>query len=171
MPKSGDTPSRGEITDRTDKSHEDMRDTKEKIDKTVCDFETIRGTIEGLQHGGTAEGADEVDAIIEGAEGQTVEVFEEQDRSLEELQQDSSDLQRDLQERSEADESDLGKLSDAGGRMTTDVAVNEFEKAKESAVRDIDFLEEQLKRNREEQEKSEREQQDYQQRVRARSGA
>ena len=170
MARRSDAPSRGEITERIDKTREDLQEAEQEMDTTVCDIETIRGTLEGLEGGGTAEGGDEVESLIESAESETVDVFDEQDGDLEQLQQDGEEYQGELQEHSEVAESDLGKLSDASAQIETAVALDEFRGAKESSMRDIDFLEEQRTRSQDATEESDRVQQEYQQRVRTRTG-
>ena len=90
MARRSDAPSRSEITERIDKTREDMQETEQEMDTTVCDIETIRGTLDALEGGGTAEGGDEVESLIESAENETVDVFDGQDADLEQLQQEGS---------------------------------------------------------------------------------
>ena len=51
-------------------------------------------------------------------------------------------LEQELRERSDTSESDLGKVSDATGRIETQETVNELVKTKEGLLRDIEFLDE-----------------------------
>ena len=164
-----DVPSRGEVTERTDKSREDMREKEERMDVTATDVETIRETLESLEPGGTAEGSEEVETIVQEADDDTVEVFDEQNEELEELQHESEEHQTEIQDLSDANERNLGKLSDASAKMETDVAVSEFVDAKETAIRDTEFLEDEIKKAEQAREESDRIQQEYERRVRARS--
>ena len=97
MARRSDAPSRSEITERIDKTREDMQETEQEMDTTVCDIETIRGTLDALEGGGTAEGGDEVESLIESAENETVDVVDGQDADLEQLQQVGEEYQGEVQ--------------------------------------------------------------------------
>ena len=109
MARRGDVPTRGEVTEKVDHSADDMQEKAEEMDKVVEDIETVRQTLEELDLGGTSDGADEVGQSIEAAEDVTVDVFDREDEEVEQLQQDSSEYEGDLHERSDSVESDLGK--------------------------------------------------------------
>lgn len=165
MARRGDVPTRGEVTEKVDHSADDMQEKAEEMDKVVEDIETVRQTLEELDLGGTSDGADEVGQSIEAAEDVTVDVFDREDEEVEQLQQDSSEYEGDLHERSDSVESDLGKISDASGRIETQETTNELVNAKEAAIHDIEFLSEQAQRADEAREESERVQQDHQSRT------
>ena len=170
MARRRDVPTRGEVTERTDKNRDDMREQEEQLETTADDIETIRQTLEDLDFSGTAEGANEVEASIERADDVTVGVFDEHDGNLEEVQSESEEHEGELQERADVSESDLGKISDASARIETDEAVGELVKAKEGALKDVEFLSDQEKRACEAREESERIQKELESRVRGRSG-
>ncbi len=170
MARKSDAPSRGEISEKTDKSRDDMREKEEELDVTATDVETVRHTLDSLDFGGTAEGGNEVEASIEKADDATVEVFDEQDQALEGIQDENEEHQGELQERSDTSESDLGKLSDASAQLETDAALNEFVGAKDAAMQDIEFLGDQVEQARDAREESERVQREQQARVRSGGG-
>ena len=95
---------------------------------------------------------------------------EKLDRGHQEQDAEDVEHQGETQERADTTEADLGKVSDASARIETDVAVSELVKAKEAALKDIEFLGEQVERAREAREESERIQQELESRVRASQG-
>ena len=165
MARRGDVPTRSEVTETIEKHQSEMQEKTEEMEKTAEDVETERETLESLDLGGTAEGADAVEEAIEGAEDLSTQEFEEQGNELEEVDRESEEHEGELNERSDTTSSDLGKVSDASGRIHGDGANNELVKAKESAVRDIEFLHEQAQRAQEAREETERVHQEQQGRV------
>ena len=166
MRKPSDTPTRGEVTDSVQKCGDDMTEKGGEMDITTSDVEVTRETMESLDFGGTVEGADEVESSIQEAEDVTVDIFEEQDAELEDIQSDTEEDEQGLRERSDTSESDLGKVSDASGRIETQETVNELVKTKEGLLRDIEFLDENADQDRDSREESERIQQELENRVR-----
>ena len=158
---------RNEVTETVQKHQQEMSEKAEELDTTTSDVETERQTLESLDFGGTAEGADEVEQAIQDAENATVEVFERQDEELEEIQAETENYEQELQERSGSSESDLGKISDASGRIETEEGVNELVKAKEGVLQDIDFLTEQNERAREARDESDQARKEHEARIRA----
>ena len=167
MRKRNDVPTRNELTETIEKQEDDMSEKAEELETTVSDVETVRDTLDSLDFGGTAEGADEVETSIENAEDVTVEVFERQDEGLEEIQGDVEDYESELQGRHGSSESDLGKLSDASGHVETQETVNELVNSKEGLLRDIEFLSGQTDRAKEARDESERVQNELQGRLSA----
>lgn len=165
MARRGDSPTRGEVTERVDKSESDMQEKTEEMDKTVSDIETVRDTLDSLDLSGTSEASDEVEQAIEGAEDVSEGEFEQESGELEGIQGETEEHEGELQERTDSSSQDLGKLSDASGRMNSDAANSELVKAKESALRDIDFLGDQAKRAQDSREESQRVHEDYKGRV------
>ena len=166
MRKPSDIPTRGEVTDSVQKHGDEMTEKGGEMDITTSDVEVTRETMESLDLGGTVEGADEVESSIQEAEDVTVDIFEEQDAELEDIQSDTEEDEQELRERSDTSESDLGKVSDASGRIETHETVSELVKTKEGLLRDIEFLDENADRDREAREESERIQQELENRVR-----
>jgi len=165
MARRGDVSTRHEVNEKVDRSKEDLQEKADEADTVVEDIETVRRTLDELDFGGTADGADEVEQSIEEAEDVTVDVFDREDEEVEELQQENEEYEGDLQEHSDTVESDLGKISDASGRIETQETTNELVKAKEASIRDIEFLGEQVERANESRQESERIQQDHQTRA------
>lgn len=170
MRRRGDVPTRGEVTEKVDRSGADMDEKEEQLDTIAGDVETVRQTLESLELGGTADGADEVETAVESADDIAVDAFDEQDEDLDELQEENEEFEGELEDHSEISESDRDKLADAGGRIQTDGAADELSKAEEAARGDIEFLQEHIERERAAREESDRAQQEYQARVRARIG-
>lgn len=167
MRKTRDVPRRQDVEDCVDSSQDAFKEKQTEMEQTTSDIDTIRSTLETLDFGGTAEGSDEVEGAIEQADDVAVAEFDQQDGELDELQERSAEYGSELEDRADTTETDLGKLSDASGKIETEVAVNELVKAKEAALRDIEFLQEQMKRARDAQEESERIQKEQQSRAKA----
>lgn len=161
----GDCVSRSDITEHVGRSQQDMREKEGDLEKIATDMETVRETLEALDFGGTSEGCDGVEMSMRGAEDVTESVFDREDEELEKVQADAEDHQGEIQERTDSDNSDLEQISDASSRIETSEAVNELVKAKDAALRDIEFLSEQIRRAQDAREESEQTQQEYQRRV------
>jgi len=146
MAKRRDIPSKGEVTERIEKSKKDMEGKEVDLEKVAADVETVRQTLENLDFGGTAEGADQLEKTIESAENVTTEVFEREDENLERIQSNSQEFEGEITERRDTSESDLGKISDGSAKIETRETTNELVRAKEAVLRDIDFLAAQINR-------------------------
>lgn len=156
MARWSDTPTRSEVTERVGKNHEDLREKGDEMEDSVSDIETVRETLDSLDLSGTAEAAEAVERAVEGAEDVSVSEFEEESSEVGEIQGETEEHESELQERSDTTSADLGKLSDASSRLHSDVANRELIEAKESAVRDVEFLGDQAKRAQEAREESQR---------------
>lgn len=154
MARRGDAPKQSEITEKVEKHENDMHEKTEDVEKTVEDVETVRQTLEELDFGGTAEGGEAVEQSIEGAENVSVGEFDSESSALEELEHESEEHEGELQERNDTTTADLGKISDASGRIHSDAANSELIAAKESALRDIEFLSDQAQRAQEAREET-----------------
>ena len=165
MRKRSDAPTRSEVTETVEKHQEDMSEKVEELDIIATDTETVRDTLEALDFEGTADGADEVEGAIEQAEDVTVEIFDREDESLEEIQSDTEEYEGELQERTDSSESDLDKISDAAGRIETQETVGSLKDAEAAASSDIEFLNEQDEAARQAREENERLQQEHRSRV------
>ena len=154
MEKKGDLPKRHEIIEKVDLNGKDMGEKEGNLDRVASDVETVRQTLENLDFGGTEDGSDQVKGAIEDAESVTIEDFGREEGQLDQIQNDNQEFEGGLQDRRGSSESDLGKLSDSSARTETEETVNELLKAKESVLRDIDFLAEQIDRARVAREKS-----------------
>lgn len=167
MKRNKGTKGRGEITETVEHNNSDMEEKLGDLDKVQQDVATVRETLANLEFGGTSEGADAVEQSITDAENVTVDVFDMQDGELDDMQSGSQEFQGELEDHSTSDQSDLERVSEASGRLETDETVSELVKAKEAALRDIDFLMEQIERAQTTRDESERTQEDYKQRVHA----
>jgi uncharacterized phage infection (PIP) family protein YhgE len=165
MRRKNDTPTRSEVTETVEKHKDDMSEKVEDLDTIATDTETVRETLESLDFGGTADGADEVENAIEQAEDVTVEIFDREDGNLEEIQSDTAEYEGELQERTDSSESDLDKVTDAAGKIETQETVGELENAKASVSSDIEFLKEQDETAKQAREENEQLQQDHRSRV------
>lgn len=165
MGKRRDTPSRREVSEKVDQGEERMQEKEVDLDQVASDVETVRKTLESLDLGGTADGGDEVEATIEHAENATVEIFEQEDQKLEGIQDESERYQEETTDRRQHAESDMGKITEARDTILTQESRWEMEEARETALEDVKFLQEQIERAKEAAEKSERAQQEYRRRV------
>ena len=165
MRKKTDTPTRNEVTERVEKNKDEMEERVEQLDTIATDAETVRETLDALDFEGTADAADEVEGAIEQAEEVTIEAFENTDENLEEAQSETEDHESELQERSDSAQMDLGKISDASGRIETKDTVNELVNAKEGVLKDIDFIDEHGQKAKDVRDESERLQQEHRSRV------
>jgi len=161
----GDAPSQSEITEKVDRRKDEMGEKAEEMDMSVSDVETVRQTLESLELAGTAEGGESIEQSIESAEDTSVDEFDQHSEELEDVHQETHDDEEDLQERSDTTSEDLGKISDASGQINSDATDNQLVSAKESAVRDIEFLDDQRSEAEDARQESERLQQEYQSRV------
>ncbi len=153
MARRNDMRSRPEISQEIETKKEEM-DTKEtELDKIASDCETVRHTLENME-GGTLEGFEETEKSIEDAEDITVEVFEGTDQELEDVQSETQDFEGDIQENRNSAESDLGKISDASGKIDTTETINKLVEAKEKVIKDMEFLATEIDRAQEAREKS-----------------
>ena len=146
MAKRKDVPTRQEVSKKIEKNRKDMELKEINLDWIASDVETVRQTLEKLDFGGTAEGFDQVETSIKGAENVTADVFDREDEDLEQIQKDNQEYEGEIQDRRKSSESDLGKISDSSARIETKETINELIQAKEAALKDIDFLAEQIER-------------------------
>lgn len=165
MRNKSDTPTRGEVSERVEKSKEQMDEKVNDLDLIATDAETVRGTLESLDLNGTSEGSDAVESVIEEAENVTVEKFDEEDEALQEVQSDMEDFEGELQERTDSSESDSEQVSEAIGQITTEETKGELEQAKSEIDDDIEFLKEQNETAREAREENTQLQQEHRSRV------
>ena len=146
MRKRSDTPTRGEITDTVQDQEDRMSEGTEQLSQTADDVDTVSDTLSGLDFEGSSEGVERVRDSMEQAQDVTVEVFDRDDEQLDGIRNESEEYQQGLQERSDSSQSDLGKVSDAGGRIQTKEAQAELDKAEEGLTEDMEFLDGQIER-------------------------
>ena len=164
MARRSDIRSRTEVTGEIETKKEEM-DTKETdLDTIASDHEIVVQTLENLE-GGTVEGFDETEKSIEAAEDVTVEVFEKKDDELEEVQADTEEFEGEIKENRNSVESDLGKLSDASGKIETKETINKMVETKEIVMRDMEFLTGEIDRAQDAREKSDAVQEKHRARI------
>ncbi|MCY2928059.1 MAG: hypothetical protein NTV86_00920 [Planctomycetota bacterium] len=163
--KHSDAPARNEVTTRVQEHETDMETKAEDIEETVTDVETERETLDGLELAGTAEGAEGVEQSIEAAGDVSAGEFDSESTELKHIQDESQEQEDDLHERSDTTSSDLGRISDASGKIHSDSANTELVAAKEAAVRDIEFLDDTAKQAQAAREQSQRRHEEHVSRV------
>jgi hypothetical protein len=156
MAKKSDTPTRRDVIEKIDDSKKTMESKEVDLEKITEDIETVRQTLERLDFRGTAEGSEQVEKAIESAEDDTKRVFDKEDEDLNRLQAHGQEYEKKLEEKRGYVESDLGKISDSSAKIETTEAINRLVEAKEAAIREVDFLAEQVDRARHAREKSDR---------------
>ena len=166
MKKRRDVPTRHDVKDQGDGYEKNMEEKEDSLDTIASDVETVRRTLESLDFRGTSEGVEEVEGAIESAEDVTEQEFDKEDEELERIQQENQEFEDELQDRKESSESDVGKVSDASGATETAETIRELENARDAALRDIGFLDEQFDRARGARERSNATQESHRSRVR-----
>jgi hypothetical protein len=146
MARHKDLRTRIEVTEKIETNKREMEGKETDLNDIVSDLDIVQQTLEQLDFGGLAEGAKEVESSIEGAKNVTKEVFDKEDKNLEQIQNDNEKFEGELQDRTESSKSDLGKISDATAKIKIKETNSELEKAREAAVTDIKFLKEQALR-------------------------
>jgi len=169
MARHRDSASRSELTETTQKQESDMRDKSEESEESVADVETVRETLDSLDMGGTSEAAEELEGSMDQAEDAGVSEFHEREGQLESLHGESEEHGSDLERRSESADSDASKVSDTRSRLHGDAADGGLAEAEDAAKRDVEFLDEQIRRAEEAREESRRELEKHQARINARS--
>jgi len=161
-------PTRGEITEQVKNDTEKMHEQIEELDTAAADSETVQGTLESLDRdseGGTSDGAAEVQTAIERAQNVATEIFDHEDTELDEIQDQAEQFEAEIQERTEASQSDMERVSDAVAKIERQETAGELENAREAVTNDIDFLEDQTEQAKSAREENEQLQQDQRGRV------
>jgi len=165
MNRKRDIPTRQEVTERITNDGKEMEIKESDLDQIATDVETVRRTIESLDFGGTAEGTEELERAIEGAEKVTEDVFGKENENLEQVQAVSEAYESKMDDHRGVTESDLGKVSNDSAQIETNETINALIRAKEAVLKDIDFLTDQVKRAHEAIEKSDDHQRQLEERV------
>ncbi|NUM53457.1 MAG: hypothetical protein HUU46_07425 [Candidatus Hydrogenedentes bacterium] len=136
-------PTRQEIDDQNERLSKNMEDHGEKLKVTADDIETIRQLREDLDRsGGTTEGLDAVDRAVDSADGAASEVFDQQDRDLQEVHEENEEFQEELDEGKEAADANLDRVSDT--LIETQAAIEHMEATRDAIQEDLKLLSEQL---------------------------
>lgn len=149
------SPTRQELSERAEDYKDKMEDLHDELDKTGQDLRTLKQLKGELDRGGgTADGLEEVDRNVEGAQDATEHVFDDRDRDLDRLQDDHEGYRGEVDDRKDASKTNLGIISDVTAPLKTDEAVREIRAAKEAMLRDVEALEGLERRIRENAERS-----------------
>jgi hypothetical protein len=165
-----DCVSRQEVIETIDTRQTEFDEQTDKLEKDADDVETTRETIDELELTGTSETSEAVERALDAAENISEEEFNEDGEQLDQTQDQTHEYEGDLRGRSDTTEADLGKVSDASGRLNSDRPNREWIEAKEELIRDKEFLDEQEQRARDAREESERIQQVLDSRLQATRG-
>ena len=165
MAKKGDLPTHDEVEETVENHGEEMSEKAEELEVLTEDTETVRDTHEALDLEMTAEGAEELESLVDTAEDETVEIFDSEDSNLEDIQSEVEDYENELDERHDSAESDLGELSDASGQIETQETINVLADAKSAVLEDMDFLKENNQEEEDAREENEQIQQELKNRI------
>lgn len=165
MTRFREAPTRGEIEGKIEKANTELDEKAKDLETIASDIETIRHTLESLDMRGTREGSQQLETSFENTEKTTTDVFEGKDNELEHVKQESNEFEKEIAERRNSSESDLGKVSDASARIETRETINELIKAKEAGLEEIEYLKNQIERIRQAMEKSESTQERHKSRI------
>lgn len=141
MSRRGEAPTRREATERADKNARDLREGEQNLEKATEDIETVAGTLEDLNLGGTEEGADEAKGHVERAQDIAGEKFDEDDAQVEGVQQEGQEHEEELTERAEDSTADRERLQEGQSQLNSPEGSDEMERGKEVIEGDIEFLE------------------------------
>jgi chromosome segregation ATPase len=130
---------RSEITDSVEKSQHEMKEKGNDLERETHDIEITRETLDAIE-GGTEEGANEVTEAIERAEEVTERIFEGDSEQLDQIHAEGQETERAAQESSDAAERDTERIDDASASIDTRENLGQLKEARESAVRDREFL-------------------------------
>jgi hypothetical protein len=155
MSKKLEAPRRSEITEKIDESGELMDEQEDAADEAASDVETTERTLDDLDLGTTADGAEQVERHLQEAGDQASGEFSEHERELQDLHEDGADHERELDEREQGGESDLDRADDAKGELNSAEVLSRVEQAVEAIREDIAFLKEESERSRRNREESE----------------
>jgi len=165
MASRSDLPTHNEIEETVEDHDLQQSEKLEELEVLVEDTETVRQVHEALDLETTAEGADEVESLVEEAEDETVEIYEEEDNNLEGIQEEAQEYANEINDRHESAESDLEKLSDASSELRTAEPINEVANAKTSMLEEMDFLKDNNDKAEQAKAESERAQEELQNRI------
>jgi len=170
MRRSSKAIGRSEATERLDKHQEDAKEKTDQIEETVSDSETERDVLESIELGGTDEGAEQVEQNIEQAQDASQSEFDEGGRELEEVHEQTQEYEGEMHERSDSAGTDADRVEDGLGKLNSDAAKAQIERARDSLQSDIEFLNDYEQRAQEAREESQRLHEEQQRRVNAARG-
>ena len=147
--------SRRELSDRTDRNEDELRDRGRDLEQIRADQDLLENLRSEMDLGGfTSDGVDEVSAAVEASESAANEVREERERNLDEAQEEHELFLGEMSESQETSEKELGHVSDASAPAETREVIDAVREVKESILRDIEELEQIIERGRDIRERS-----------------
>lgn len=139
MAKKSDLPTHDEIEENVTEQGEKTDEKIQELEVLTEDAETVAETLDSLE-GSTVEGKEDAESDVEAASDVTCEMHEEENSNLDSIQEETEEYENELDERHATAESDLGKISDASGRIETQETVDKLADAKTTVLEEMDFL-------------------------------
>ena len=152
------TPRRSDISHDIDEHGKQMDMEHEFLGTAVSDHEIVEGTLDSLDLNITEEGAQSVESGLQSAEGAARNEFTEHDGKLEHVQDESSGLETDINERERSGESDLNRTETSRTQVEVREVIDHMERVLDSLHEDLDFLRGEGTRTKELRDQSEQEQ-------------
>jgi len=144
MDRFSDKPTKSEIDEKVRGDSQNMEIKGEDLEKAAQDCETLIRTIQSLDFRGTAEGAEQVEKHMDAAENTAENTFDSEDQEMEKIQEGVQEHEKDLNERQDTTDSDLGKVSEASAKIELQAANEFLTDAKDSLLQDIDYMKEKI---------------------------
>lgn len=139
MAKKSDLPTHGEVEENVTEKGEKTDEKMEELKVLTIDAETVAETKDSLE-GSTVEGKEDAESDVQVASEVTIDMHEDENRNLDSIQDETEEYENELDERHDTAESDLGKISDASGRIETQETVEKLADAKTTELEEMDFL-------------------------------
>src|SRR6056297_1946127 len=144
MDRFSDKPTKSEIDEKVRGDSQNMEIKGEDLEKAAQDCETLIRTIQSVDFLGTAEGAEQVEKHMDAAENTAENTFDSEDQEMEKIQEGVQEHEKDLNERQDTTDSDLGKVSEASAKIELQAANEFLTDAKDSLLQDIDYMKEKI---------------------------
>lgn len=151
----GDAPTRSDVQETIDVHRTEMDERSDAVQEKVEDLEVERRTLEELERGGTADGAEEADRNIEQAQEASGGEFAEESEALEQKQGEVKEYEEELDDREGVAASDRERIVEGRNEVSSDASRNELAEAEAAAEADIEFLDENEQAARDAREQSE----------------
>jgi len=150
--------SRKELSEHVDRNEDELRDRETDVEQ-ICADQDLLQDLQGGEldlSGFSSDGVDEVTAAVEAADSAADEERAERDRNLDGAQEEHELFLGEMSESQETSEKDLGRISDVSAPAQTREMIDALREVKESALRDIEALEQIIERGREIKDRSDR---------------
>ena len=150
---------KGEIDEARTQKEVAISEKLQELNTVRNDLGKVRETLRSLDLKGTTDFRDEVQQDMDGAKKVTTEVFDGKSEELARHQEDHQETSNSLAEKKGTDEADHTRIGEAEAAVETVETKGSLDKAKESVLRDIDFLDDEIRQIQEDIERSKQEQQ------------